>query len=141
MPHEDVIVAGHMDVASCTEVSFLMAQMVDPNDWVVDALCAGDPPDALFVRGAAQRQAKSRCVECPVRLQCLADALQWRCDFGIWGGLTERERRALRRRCPQVDNWIDWLQHSDDELAVELRGNDPDRIVSVASSACRSLSA
>lgn len=93
----------------------------DPNEWVVEALCAGDPPDALFVRGAAQRKAKQRCVDCPVRLECLADALQWRCDFGVWGGLTERERRTLRRKFSSVDNWLDWLTNSDDDVAVQIR--------------------
>ena len=42
---------------------------------------------------------------CPVRTECLADALDNRTEFGIWGGMTERERRALLRRRPRVISW------------------------------------
>ena len=45
------------------------------------------------------------CTGCPVRLECLADALDNRMDFGVWGGMTERERRALLRRRPEVRSW------------------------------------
>ncbi|MGN8247480.1 WhiB family transcriptional regulator [Cellulomonas soli] len=62
-------------------------------------------PDSLFVEGAAQREARSVCQTCPVRLECLADALDNRMDFGVWGGMTERERRALLRRRPEVRSW------------------------------------
>jgi WhiB family redox-sensing transcriptional regulator len=40
-----------------------------------------------------------------VRTECLADALDHRTEFGIWGGMTERERRALLRRRPGVMSW------------------------------------
>ncbi len=49
------------------------------------------------------------CQGCPVRLECLADALDSRTEFGVWGGLTERERRALRRRRPDVTSWRELL--------------------------------
>ena len=65
---------------------------------------AGDP-DALFVQGAAQNRAKAVCLGCPVRTECLADALDNRIEFGVWGGMTERERRALLRRRPNVTSW------------------------------------
>lgn len=42
---------------------------------------------------------------CFVRTECLADALDNRIEFGIWGGMTERERRALLRRRPHVTSW------------------------------------
>jgi len=59
---------------------------------------SGDP-----VRdGAAQNRAKAVCTACPVRLQCLVYALDQREWFGVWGGMTERERRALLRRRPSV---------------------------------------
>ena len=89
--------------------------------WAARALCAQEEPDALFVQGAAQRQVRSRCFACEVRLECLADALNSEANFGVWGGLTERERRALLRYCPQVTDWWEWLTTSDSELAVELR--------------------
>jgi WhiB family redox-sensing transcriptional regulator len=59
----------------------------------------------LFVSGAAQHRAKTVCRGCPVRTECLADALDNRVEFGVWGGLTERERRALLRRRPNVQSW------------------------------------
>mgnify|MGYP002724577307 FL=1 len=99
--------------------------------WVARALCADDPPDSLFVRGAAQRQARQRCLGCPVRLECLAEALQWKSDFGVWGGLTERERRALRRRYTCVTDWFDWLLTSDEKVAVELRTTSTPRVLAL----------
>jgi WhiB family redox-sensing transcriptional regulator len=77
--------------------------------WQARAACHEVEPDSLFVQGAAQREARSVCQGCPVRLECLADALDSRTEFGVWGGLTERERRALRRRRPDVRSWRDVL--------------------------------
>jgi WhiB family transcriptional regulator, redox-sensing transcriptional regulator len=74
-------------------------------DWASQARCSGTDPEALFVQGAAQHQAKKICNGCPVRTECLADALDNRTEFGVWGGLTERERRALLRRHPEVVDW------------------------------------
>src|SRR4029078_2504823 len=78
-------------------------------DWTVLGRCAGTDPDALFVQGKAQRAAKTVCKGCPVVAECLADALDNRTDFGVWGGMTERERRALLRRRPDVRSWTDLL--------------------------------
>ncbi len=89
--------------------------------WAARALCAGQEPDALFVQGAAQRQVRTRCFACPVRLECLADALQSEANYGVWGGLTERERRAMLRHYESVTDWWEWLNESTDELAAELR--------------------
>ena len=77
--------------------------------WAARALCAGQEPDALFVQGAAQRQVRTRCFACPVRLECLADALQSEANYGVWGGLTERERRAMLRHYEDVTDWWQWL--------------------------------
>ena len=74
-------------------------------NWTANAACRGSDPDALFVQGAAQNRAKAVCMGCPVRAECLADALDNRVEFGVWGGLTERERRALLRRRPNVTSW------------------------------------
>ena len=74
-------------------------------DWTAQALCNSGDPDVLFQRGAAQNLAKLVCRGCPVRAQCLADALDNRVEFGVWGGMTERERRALLRRRPDVTSW------------------------------------
>ncbi len=101
----------------------MIVDRIQSDDWVGSALCANDHPDALFVQGAAQRQARMRCMGCPVRLLCLAEALQWRSDFGVWGGLTERERRALLRAEPHVENWLAWLTTSSDPLAESIRND------------------
>lgn len=74
-------------------------------DWAARAACREIDPDSLFVQGAAQNRAKLICRGCPVRTECLADALDNRIEFGVWGGMTERERRALLRRRPEVTSW------------------------------------
>src|SRR5438876_10289382 len=74
-------------------------------DWPSQAACRNGDPDALFVQGAEQNVAKRVCRSCPVRTECLADALDNRVEFGVWGGMTERERRALLRRRPTVTSW------------------------------------
>jgi WhiB family redox-sensing transcriptional regulator len=45
------------------------------------------------------------CAGCPVRPDCLAEALDNRIEWGVWGGMTERERRLLLRQHPDVTNW------------------------------------
>jgi len=79
--------------------------MTAASEWTVNAACRTSDPDALFVQGAAQNRAKMICAGCAVRTECLADALDNRVEFGVWGGMTERERRALLRRRPQVTSW------------------------------------
>jgi WhiB family redox-sensing transcriptional regulator len=56
-----------------------------------------------------------------VRTECLADALDNRVEFGVWGGLTERERRALLRRRPNVTSWQSLLSAA----MAEFENNDP----------------
>ena len=77
--------------------------------WVAQALCRTQDPDQLFVKGAAQRQAASICRHCPVMQPCAADALDNRVEFGVWGGMTERQRRALLKEHPEVVSWSDFL--------------------------------
>lgn len=91
-------------------------------DWRLRAACRDGDPDRLFVRGAAQREAKVVCLGCPVRTECLAEALDNRIEFGVWGGMTERERRALLRRRPDVQSWQGLLDAARDELAGERVG-------------------
>lgn len=90
------------------------------DSWTVKAACAGHEPDELFVQGAAQRQARELCFSCPVRLECLVDALDNRIQFGVWGGMTERERRSLLRRAPSVESWRSTLADLDREHITEL---------------------
>jgi len=69
-------------------------------DWRHAAACREKDPEALFGRGSHQREARAVCRGCPVRTECLAHALDNRIRFGVWGGMTERERRALLRPRP-----------------------------------------
>src|SRR6059058_1496309 len=80
-------------------------EVITDTDWGDRALCKSADPEELFVQGAAQNRAKAVCTGCPVRTECLADALDNRVEFGVWGGMTERERRALLRRRPTVTSW------------------------------------
>ena len=67
-------------------------------DWQSRANCMGVDPDLFFPeRGASTREAKEVCRGCVVREDCLEYALANGEKFGIWGGLSERERRRLRR--------------------------------------------
>ena len=67
--------------------------------WQENANCLGVDPDLFFPeRGASTREAKSVCRGCEVREDCLEYALAHGEKFGIWGGLSERERRRVRRQ-------------------------------------------
>lgn len=67
--------------------------------WQSDALCAQTDPEAFFPeKGGSTRDAKKVCAACNVRAECLEYALANDERFGIWGGLSERERRRLRKR-------------------------------------------
>jgi WhiB family redox-sensing transcriptional regulator len=67
--------------------------------WQDRALCAQTDPEAFFPeKGGSTREAKRVCTSCEVRAECLDYALAHDERFGIWGGLSERERRKLKRR-------------------------------------------
>lgn len=69
--------------------------------WTGEASCAevGHGGDFWFVeKGGSVKDAKTICRDCPVRSECLQYALKNRESFGIWGGLTQGERRRLERR-------------------------------------------
>ncbi len=66
--------------------------------WQERALCAQTDPEAFFPeKGGSTREAKRICLGCEVRDECLEYALAHDERFGIWGGLSERERRRLKR--------------------------------------------
>ena len=72
---------------------------VEIRGWQDYANCLGVDPDLFFPeRGASTREAKAVCRACVVREECLEYALVNGEKFGIWGGLSERERRRLRRQ-------------------------------------------
>lgn len=96
-----------------TRVAAPIARLASQDeDWTARAACLTLDPDELFVRGAEQNRVKVRCLGCQVRTECLADALDNRTEFGVWGGMTERERRALLRRRPDVTSWRDLLERA-----------------------------
>ena len=71
----------------------------NPLAWQTDSLCAQTDPEAFFPeKGGSTRDAKRICQTCEVKAQCLEYALQNDERFGIWGGLSERERRKLRKQ-------------------------------------------
>ena len=67
--------------------------------WQEKALCAETDPEAFFPeKGGSTREAKRVCNSCDVRAECLEYALAHDERCGSWGGLSERERRRLKRR-------------------------------------------
>ncbi|MFE5895867.1 WhiB family transcriptional regulator [Streptomyces sp. NPDC056488] len=65
---------------------------------IANGLCAETDPESFFPeRGGTTRPAKKVCGACDVRAECLEYALTHDEQFGIWGGLSEKERRRLRR--------------------------------------------
>ena len=73
-------------------------------DWTMRAKCRG-MEDALFPDASDQKRARLLCSGCPVRFECLAEALDNRIEWGVWGGMTERERRLLLRQRTDVTSW------------------------------------
>ncbi|GAA1983348.1 WhiB family transcriptional regulator [Amycolatopsis minnesotensis] len=70
----------------------------DDTSWKDRGLCAQTDPDAFFPeKGESTREAKRICLSCEVRTQCLEYALDRQERFGIWGGASERERRAIQK--------------------------------------------
>lgn len=68
-------------------------------DWRDRALCAQTDPESFYPeKGGSTREAKDTCFRCEVREACLEEALEFDERFGIWGGLSERERRKLKRQ-------------------------------------------
>jgi WhiB family redox-sensing transcriptional regulator len=83
--------------------AFEVATVLEPlpvggDQWQDRALCAQTDPEAFFPeKGGSTREAKKICLGCEVRVECLEFALAHDERFGIWGGLSERERRRLKR--------------------------------------------
>ena len=76
----------------------LAAAIKNDMPWADKAACAGTDPEAFFPdRGGNPHPAKKVCRDCPVRQQCLDYALKHAENWGIWGGLTDNERRSIRR--------------------------------------------
>lgn len=77
---------------------YLLDEDVEAASWKDRALCAQTDPEAFFPdKGGSTREAKKVCLSCEVRLECLEAALENDERFGIWGGMSERERRKLKK--------------------------------------------
>lgn len=76
--------------------------MTDPNAWLLEAKCRGMDTDLFFTTRGEQYalEAREACAACPVRAECLADALSYNdhSDLGLRAGLSEQQRRKMRRR-------------------------------------------
>ena len=94
--------------------------------WMSWAACVHADPELFFpaatgITGAGQAQAaKEVCASCPVRLACLAYALVTRQKHGIWGGATDKERRAMARSGRRIASSPRW-----DGTAAGLRPSRP----------------
>src|SRR4051812_29656791 len=92
---------GHIP---CHSVRQLLREMGSAMDWRHRAVCLDEDPELFFPIGNTGpaimqiEEAKQVCRRCDVREQCLAWALEAGQDHGVWGGLSEDERRALKRR-------------------------------------------
>jgi WhiB family redox-sensing transcriptional regulator len=88
-------VRPHLSLVADT---FVPEPDTEENQWQDRALCAQTDPEAFFPeKGGSTREAKRICLGCEVKDQCLDYALAHDERFGIWGGLSERERRRLKR--------------------------------------------
>jgi len=98
---EEVLHVSEMDVADRVLTSTGVVPLADLEElgWQERALCAQTDPEAFFPeKGGSTREAKKVCLSCDVRVECLEYALEQDERFGIWGGLSERERRRLKKR-------------------------------------------
>jgi WhiB family redox-sensing transcriptional regulator len=102
--------------------------MVAPyrDNWAPAAKCAGTE-DTLFAEGAEQRRRSKFCTDCPVRRECLAEALDSRTEWGVWGGLTERDRRLLLKQRPDVTSWKSLLFQESELSAIGRPTSRPNR--------------
>ncbi len=85
-----------------TRSAFKSGDSSDSSDWRDAALCAQTDPEAFFPeKGGSADEARKVCANCDVSEECLKYAFNNNELYGVWGGLTERERRKLRRRQPK----------------------------------------
>jgi WhiB family redox-sensing transcriptional regulator len=95
-----------LDVGTIRRSPFhTVIEMIQDQDWRAHGSCSQGDPNLWFAVGALEhKRAKSICRRCPVKTECLAYAMDTPIDHGVWGGLTERERRRYRRQSSD-GNW------------------------------------
>jgi len=80
---------------------------MNAQDWMSAALCAETDAETFYPeRGQSARAAKKICASCPVKVQCLRYAITHDERFGVWGGLSERERRHFHGVSPVGLVWV-----------------------------------
>jgi WhiB family redox-sensing transcriptional regulator len=90
---------GEIPEQQLGDLTELIDATEEEQDWQERALCAQTDPEAFFPeKGGSTREAKRICLGCEVKDECLEYALAHDERFGIWGGLSERERRKLKKR-------------------------------------------
>lgn len=87
--------------------------------WEQEAVCRIADSELMFAELGGQRHAKVLCARCSVSVECLAEALDNRIEFGVWGGMTPNERGALLRRRPGVVSWHEALTQARRERALK----------------------
>jgi WhiB family transcriptional regulator, redox-sensing transcriptional regulator len=103
--HAEMVTVARPGYGTSPEVSALG---IEPPPWTVDALCAETDPESFFPeKGGSTREAKDICTRCPVQVECLDYALGNNEGYGIWGGVSERDRRKLMRGSPRPDASLD----------------------------------
>lgn len=104
----------------------------DEYGWQDQANCLGVDPDLFFPeRGASTREAKEVCRGCPVREECLEFSLQNSEKFGIWGGLSERERRRIRRQRAQAARAAIGSAVTSDIVVNDAAGSSLDDVINL----------
>jgi WhiB family redox-sensing transcriptional regulator len=82
-----------------TQPQNMQTERTPIDNWEPFANCLGVDPELFFPqRGEPTEAAKAVCQLCIVRQECLETALENGEKFGIWGGLSERERRQIRKQ-------------------------------------------
>jgi len=90
------IISEPVTTSAPASIELTSLMLAADQEWMQHAGCASTDPEAFFPeKGGSAREAKKICNRCPVRAECLDWALQADERFGIWGGLSERERRTL----------------------------------------------
>lgn len=97
--------------STVVDLPTLLGRVFKYQPWRDEALCAQTDPDAFFPeKGGSTREAKQVCTRCPVQAECIDEALANNERFGIWGGVSERDRRKILRRQAEQHDHLDTLQ-------------------------------
>lgn len=101
------MIANRRTAARAASLSELLGIDAQATKWVRDAVCAQTDPEAFHPdKSGSVEPAKAVCAVCPVLAECRAYALEHNEQFGVWGGLSARERRQIRTGAVTVDRLV-----------------------------------